>query len=207
MLVSFAIHIVVHQSQSWIPMKSFESLVTILGAIAGYPPLAFAVWGCALVGSMVPVPSAVASPTDVATKVRGQVRKTARRARGIDLLVPGLQLLMPGLIWLGSHLFFPMLLSRYCLIALLPLAVLASRAIAFLSSRLLLFTVALAIIGLSTRTSTSSFRRSLSTKNPCTNFCSPISQDGIAAPFLSTIHLEQCDDLLSNRASTNGSGW
>lgn len=149
MLVSFAIHIVVHQSQSWIPMKSFESLVTILGAIAGYPPLAFAVWGCALVGSMVPVPSAVASPTDVATKVRGQVRKTARRARGIDLLVPGLQLLMPGLIWLGSHLFFPMLLSRYCLIALLPLAVLASRAIAFLSSRLLLFAVALAIIGLS----------------------------------------------------------
>jgi hypothetical protein len=90
----------------------------------------FAVWGCALVGVIVPLTSTLAPTTDVATEVRSQFRETVRRARGIDLLVPGLQRLMPGLMWLGSRLFFPMLPSRYCLMVLLSLAVLASRTIA-----------------------------------------------------------------------------
>jgi thiamine transporter ThiT len=42
MLASFVIHLTVHQSQNWIPLRPFDNLIVILGALGGRPPVA---WG------------------------------------------------------------------------------------------------------------------------------------------------------------------
>lgn len=144
MLVSFVIHITVHQSQNWIPLRPFSNLVTILGAIAGRPPVAFMVWGLAIIG------------------LAGSLLRMGR-ASGFDrwiaipriddnhvaVAVPALQLLLPALLWIGSQLFFPMLLPRYCLIALVPLAVLAGGGVALLRSRAVLLGALLIFLVLS----------------------------------------------------------
>ncbi len=144
MLASFVIHLTVHQSQSWIPLRPFENVVVILGAVGGRPPVAWLVFGLALLGVI-----ACALPVRSIRAVEFILKPPLLGDRLHDLAVPLLQLLLPLLLWVGSHALFPMLLSRYCLIALLPLAVLAGCGVACLRPRFSWVVVAFVFLGLS----------------------------------------------------------
>jgi uncharacterized membrane protein len=144
MLAAFVIHLTVYQSQSWIPLQPFENLVVILGAIGGRPPVAWVVWCLALLGVM---GCALASRS--LRVVEFFLKPPLPNGRVRCFVVPLLQLLLPALLWVGSYALFPMLLSRYCLIAVLPLAVLAGGGVACLRSRPLSAIVAIAFLGLS----------------------------------------------------------
>lgn len=141
MLASFVIHLTVHQSQNWIPLRPFDNLIVILGAIGGRPPVAWGVWGMALLGL---IACALASRSIRPLAFLLKPPLPSDRAR--YFVVPLLQLLLPVLLWVGSHALFPMLLSRYCLIAVLPLAVLAGAGIASLRSRLVMGILAIVFL-------------------------------------------------------------
>ncbi|MFT5443214.1 MAG: mannosyltransferase [Myxococcota bacterium] len=138
MLTSFAVHLVVHQSQSWIPLRDFNNLVIILGAVGGELPVAVLVWGAAVLGLGafgLKLATAKASPPT-----------SEPHDLALCFGVPALQLLLPVILFAGSHLFFPMLLSRYCLITLLPLSVLAGAGVASIKSNPALAAIALAFV-------------------------------------------------------------
>jgi len=139
MLASFVIHLTVHQSQNWIPLRPFDNLIVILGAIGGRPPVAWGVWGMALLGVI-----ACALASRSIRPLEFLLKPPIPRGAARYFVVLLLQLLLPVLLWIGSHALFPMLLSRYCLIAVLPLAVLAGGGVASLRSRFVL--AALAIV-------------------------------------------------------------
>ena len=130
MLASFVIHLVVYQRQNWIPLRDLENLVVILAAMAGRMPLALLAWGLASLALV-----AVSLPRGRLASLLTRVEPPLKTDRMRAVLVPGLELLLPVWLFVGSQLWFPMLLPRYCVIALLPLAVLVGGGFACLRPR------------------------------------------------------------------------
>ncbi len=143
MLASFAVHLVVHQSQSWIPLRDLDNLFAILAAVGGRMPLAILAWALALLALV-----ASALPRERVAPFAALVEPAVSSDPVRALVVPGLQLLLPVWLFVASQLFFPMLLPRYCVIVVLPLAVLAGAGLACLRPRpvALVAAVALAVL-------------------------------------------------------------
>ncbi len=141
MLASFAVHLVVHQSQSWIPLRGLEALVGVLGEIAGRDMFAVAAGLLALLGCVGGALSEQGRAA-VATVVSPELETDRVRA----VAVPTLQLSLPVVLFIGSYLLFPMLLARYCVIAILPLGVLVGAGAAGLRPRVLVLIACAALL-------------------------------------------------------------
>ena len=140
MLVSFAIHLVVHQSQGWIPLRGWDHLLSVYGDVAGRGGFAGLAASLAVLGVL-----AVGLPTGLHGRFEALFRSPLETDRLRALGIPLLQLSLPFLLFAGSHLFFPMLLARYCVIALLPMGVLVGAGAAALRPRAAVGVVAVAL--------------------------------------------------------------
>ncbi len=141
MLVSFGIHLVVHQSQTWIPLRGFDHLVSVYADVAGRGVFAGLAGLLALLGLLAGVLPPVHRER-FAFFCEANLETDRVRALGI----PFAQLLLPLVLFAGSHLLFPMLLARYCVIAILPMAVLVGAGVAALRPRALAAVVGVALV-------------------------------------------------------------
>jgi uncharacterized membrane protein len=136
MLATFVLHLTTYKTQAWILQPDFAALVHLLWVLGGCGPIAVLVWGLAILGLTTQL-----LPRLPALLSRDEFLPGWRTAA-----VPGLQLTLPFLIWIASLVAMPMLVERYLLLCLVPLACLAGAGVAALrlpAARYLLITALL----------------------------------------------------------------
>lgn len=119
-------HLTTFKTQSWIPRPDLDTLLQALWVLGGCGPIAFLVWGLALLGLGGQLVPRLAATRDANGTLPGW------RAAA----VPGLQLALPFVVFVVSLIATPMLVERYLLISLLPLACLAGAGFVALRSPL-----------------------------------------------------------------------
>ena len=123
-LLALAQHVTTFKTQSWIPRPDLDALLHTLWVLGGCGPIAFLVWGLALLGLGVRFVPRTTTAEDADGTLPGW--RTAA--------VPALQLALPFVVFALSLIVTPMLVERYLLISLLPLSCLAGAGLVALRS-------------------------------------------------------------------------
>src|SRR5262249_7602247 len=121
-LGALAYHMVTFKTQQWIPTPDAAALLHVLWVLGGCGTIALLVWGLAALGLL----------SNFAAALPSVLRRAAVLPGWRTAAAPGAQLAMPLVFWLASIVALPMLVERYLLVSLLPLAGLAGAGVAAL---------------------------------------------------------------------------
>jgi hypothetical protein len=122
LLLTLLEHLRTFRSQTWIPAASTDALVNLLWVLGGCGPIATLVWALAVLGiaaHLLPRPP-------------GWLTRDGALPGWRTAAVPAAQLALPFVVFVVSLVVLPMLVDRYLLLSLLPLAGLAGAGVAAL---------------------------------------------------------------------------
>lgn len=108
-------HLTTFKTQSWIAEPDTTSLVHVLWVLGGCGPIAWVTWSLAALGVA----------TQLAARLPSLLTRDAALPGWRTAVVPAAELALPLVVFVASLIAIPMLVERYLLISLLPLAGLA----------------------------------------------------------------------------------
>jgi uncharacterized membrane protein len=133
--VSLVEHLTTFKSQAWITAPDAQGLVQVLWVLGGCGPIALVTWALALLGLV----------GHVAARLPALLTRDAALPGWRTAVVPAAQLALPFVVFVLSVTVLPMLVERYLLLSLLPLAGLAALRIPAARVVLLVALVALSV--------------------------------------------------------------
>jgi len=139
LLLTLFEHLRTYRSQTWIPAADAGALLQLLWVLGGCGPIATLVWALAALGIVTHL-----SPRLPALLTREESLPGWRTAA-----VPAAQLALPFVVFVVSIVALPMLVERYLLLSLLPLAGLAGAGVAALRIPLARALLVVALVALS----------------------------------------------------------